>query len=102
MMAWTSPGSMVREMPRRISLSPTRACRFLIWSMSAVVLYQYQSEVILELATTGQAGERLQLVDQLPTPVARGRLLDAMPARVLPNAVGHPDHHPRGRQFRHE
>src|SRR6476661_3628406 len=33
MMAWTSPGCTVRSMPRRMTLSSTRAWRFLISSM---------------------------------------------------------------------
>src|SRR5436305_425384 len=36
MMAWTSPALSCRSMPRRISLSSTRACRLRIVSMVAL------------------------------------------------------------------
>src|SRR5262245_5290264 len=83
-------------MPRRISLSSTRAQRFLIASMSLTVLNNDHGEVILKLAAAGQASGRLQLIDQRPAPEASGGVLDPVPARVLPDAIAHGEDEPGG------
>ena len=86
MMAWTSPALTVRLMPRRISLSSTRACRFLISSMSLTVLYHDQGEVILKLAAAVQASGCCNASINACHAVAT-QVVDAIPADVLPDAV---------------
>src|SRR4051794_11814278 len=102
MMAWTSPGFTVRSTPRRISLSSTRACRFLISSISVAVLNQNQSKVVLKPPRPWQPGGLLERVDEGLTSQARCLFSHSLPTDIFPHPIGHRQDQPGSGQLGRE